>query len=93
MSEIKTIRFAIINDDDRLCKVGSSNRPATFATLDNAVKVFDGIYGSKRIVSVHYEEMSAYEVFKGYDEESGMVPATSAAHMKSLDEIGKEWDL
>ncbi len=57
MNEIKTIRYAIINDEDRLCKVGSSKRPATFATLGNAKKVYNGVRGSKRLLAVYYMEV------------------------------------
>lgn len=57
--QIKTVRYAIINDDDRLCKVGSSKRPATFATYDNAKKVFNSVYSSKRLVKVYYEDINS----------------------------------
>ena len=62
MNIIKTIRFAIIDSEGRLGKVGSSGRPATFSTLNNASKWLHRMNHDQRLVRVLYEEFEYEEV-------------------------------
>ena len=64
MGQIKTIRYAIIDSDDRLCKVGSSRRPATFSTFDGAMKWAGGALSNQRLVEVSYKEVSLEDPIK-----------------------------
>ena len=41
MKRIKTVKYAIVNHNDRLAKVGSSRRPATFSSIQDAEDAFD----------------------------------------------------
>lgn len=56
--EIKSLRFARIDDNGRLCKVGSSRRPATFSSFKNAMK-WDGVGTLVEIVGL---PMSFYDM-------------------------------
>jgi len=60
MDKIKTIRYAIIDKNDRLCKVGSSQRPATFSELNNAIRWYSALdkSGEVRLVDVFYREIN-----------------------------------
>ena len=66
MNEISTVKYAIIDKNNRLMKVGSSRRPATFATLENAESKFDYLskyhnYNGMQLVKVWYEPYKMYK--------------------------------
>lgn len=43
MRKIETVKYAVVDKNYRLMKVGSSRRPATFSSLDLAEKWFDSL--------------------------------------------------
>lgn len=64
MNEISTVKYAIIDRNNKLMKVGSSRRPATFSTLENAESKFDYLskhYNGIQLVKVWYEPYKMYK--------------------------------
>ena len=65
MKQIKTVRYAIVNNNDRLAKVGSSQRPATFSDKKSAEYAFDTLC-SRATSDLHLVEIwsTEYKTFK-----------------------------